>query len=168
MIETIAEEIAFGKELLNKKINGIINEEEFDRECAYWMINYLDDLRFLPAPTEPDELNEYRKAKQEGKKISSGFWAQGKIQNFLKTESEICSKNFSNFSWLNFMKKNIPADDTTTCEKINHYVNVFKMRGWDTVKSESGEERFIFPKRGGYQSIAHSEIVALRATWGKK
>lgn len=146
MIETITEEITFGKELLNKKINGIISGEEFDRECSYWMIKYLDDFRWLPAPTKPEELSDYQEAEKDGKKISGEFWRQPKIKQFLDSGSDIFSANFSNFYWLNFMKKNIPVEDTSTHQKINHYVNIYKMRGWNTVKLERGEERFKFPE----------------------
>lgn len=110
-----------GKDLLGRLNSKEITMEEFDRECAYWMLQYLNDYRWLPSPTIPNELTDYWRRRQINNKtdVSEAFWQKPVIKKYIATEAHIRATNLGSMHWLKFMKKHIPQDDVVNQKRID-------------------------------------------------
>uniref|UniRef100_A0A6H1ZWD6 Uncharacterized protein n=1 Tax=viral metagenome TaxID=1070528 RepID=A0A6H1ZWD6_9ZZZZ len=106
--------------LLYKIRDKKITMADFDRECAYWALAYLNEYKFTPYPTKPTQIVEYQNRKRYDVKfrVEDKFWQQDEIKPYMASFKIARGRNISNGSWLEFMKNSIPAEDTPNQEKI--------------------------------------------------
>jgi hypothetical protein len=116
-----------GRKLLAQLQSHELTMDQFLLECAMWMLETLDDMRFRPNPTIPEDMSEYYRQKQSdyNYKVDRSFWDQPHIRQYKAAESEIRAINRSNLYWLNEMQRLIPKDD-----QVNHAKIQRVMRGY--------------------------------------
>jgi len=110
-----------GKELLHKLQSGQINMQEFDHECASWMMSVIQYHKFIAYPIMPYEIKDYvnRKREDPNYKLSSEFWNLPQVKGYYEAFKKAFRENASNLHWLKFIKANIPTNDTVYHAKID-------------------------------------------------
>lgn len=110
-----------GRELLRRRMNFEVTEANFDRLCAEWMMEFLNDYRKRPDPTPPEEILDYRDRKRRDPdyRLSLEFWNKPHIKSFTLQASAIVAINKSNHYWLLFMKKNTIPTNTVSHSRID-------------------------------------------------
>jgi hypothetical protein len=112
--------VGTGKILLQKFESKEMGAADFDKEIAYWMLDYPDDLKCLSYPTPPaDVLDYYRKKKADPQwQIRESFWLQPHIRKYMAAEAHVRAKNSGNKHWLGIMKASIPVEDKLAHKKV--------------------------------------------------
>jgi hypothetical protein len=110
-----------GKAILSKQRSGQITMDEFDYECAAWLMSYIEDMRWRVAPSEPEEIRQYNEKRntENGFTLPPSFWQQQHIREWMATDRSVHSQNKSNWHWLHFLKKHIPGKDVEAHVKIS-------------------------------------------------
>jgi len=122
---SIPEAIQKKDTLLKGLFTGEISMAEFDKECAYWLIN-SKDLSPLPLPTRPRELQEYDTwTSTEKKNTSDKFWRQDAVYKYVNQKQFVIDRNKSMLSTLKEFKEYIPKEDTITRNKYDLYINMY-------------------------------------------
>lgn len=93
---------------------------EFDKECAYWMLETLNDMTYKPPIIPPPEVIEYRRRKQENMdyEVTRDFWVQPHIIEYKRSCDRVFAENRSHWFWLGWMLKKIPKEDELNIVKI--------------------------------------------------
>ena len=113
-----------GKSLLKRYLSKEITEKEFDKECAYWSLEYLSDYKVKPYPTMPDIVktffNDREYARNTGKNFSvkNGFWSEEVCKNWLNQETSVCDMNRSNYGRLLFIYNNLDNKDIVNKRRV--------------------------------------------------
>jgi len=120
-----------GKELLRKVMSKEITMQEFDVECAHWLLDTIKDMVWKPMPSAPIEVREYVENKRKDKdyKVSQEFWHIPSVQSYFAQVSAVGSCNRSNTQWLQFMSKNIDKKNIPAHEKINNLLEKYRICG---------------------------------------
>lgn len=123
-----------GKELLNKLPQ--IGMREFDKECAYWMLETLNDMAYKPPINPPEEILEYRRRRGENEdySLSRDFWTQPHIVEYKRSCDSVFCENRSNWNWLCWMEKIIPQEDELNQVKIRYAKSTYPRKGGVIVK----------------------------------
>lgn len=110
-----------GRKLLGQLQSHELTMDGFLLECAMWMLDTLEDIRYRPRPSQPAEVEEYFRQKQSdpGYRVDRSFWEQPHIKQWRATESEILGLNKANWHWLKEMQRLIPKEDQVNHLKIN-------------------------------------------------
>jgi hypothetical protein len=119
------------KNILNKLQGRQITITEALQECAYWAIkDGFDELRVRPLPTRPHSqaFNEYEllPPKQRLKVDAQFFYKNPEINDYYTQVNMVRNKNKAVYSWLQDLKKYIPAEDIVSHEKIDMRLQDFK------------------------------------------
>lgn len=116
-------------DLLLQHSSGKISLADLEKECAYWFMDCLSEVRVKAYPTPPAEYAEYEQMTlKEKSKIPPDFWHQGNIKNYVDQRSRIHAENYSNLQNLKDHKKNIPAEDSVANQKFQEHINDFEER----------------------------------------
>lgn len=107
-----------GKALLSKRPS--IGMKEFEKECAYWLMGFIEELRWKPSPTEPEEIETYNARRRNDKTFTLpiSFWQQSHIRAYTAMDLSIRCQNQSSWYWLCFLKSYIQANDLPNHKKI--------------------------------------------------
>lgn len=116
-----------GKTLLSRVRNRNIVQDEFDKECAYWMTGFFTDYVFTPYPSQPVEIMRYLERKKDNIRyeVKDEFWRHSQIQDYFKENQRVIAKNIGNLHWLEFMKKHIPLKDTINHKRIEKVLETY-------------------------------------------
>ena len=70
-------------------------------------IEYINELRYKPMPTPPDEVIRYAKDKLKDHKHSlrEDFWRKIQIISWFKQHSKWVSEMLSNYEWIKHLKE---------------------------------------------------------------
>jgi hypothetical protein len=101
--------------------------QEFEKECAYWMLGELSNMQFKEYPNKPYEIADYlnRKKINPTYKLSREFWEQPHIVDYLRIWLETVAINSSNWYWLNFIESTIPIEDSMNLSKVCNIKKTF-------------------------------------------
>lgn len=118
-----------GKELLRKLQNKEITVQEFDKEIAYWLISYVQDMFYKHTIEQPPEIRDYyeRRRLDFDFTLPQSFWNQPHIREWLAKDHLVRSENLSNRYWLNKLLKDLPAEDGPNRAKITRALSSFPM-----------------------------------------
>lgn len=103
------------KALVHKFQSKKITSQEFDKECAYWLMEYLNLMTYKPDPTMPVDLQELHATKRHA---TVEFWQLPEIKIYMAECEKVKAINLSNLHWLEFMKMSIPQNDTLNQKKV--------------------------------------------------
>ena len=111
--------------IMAKSLLSKLPYDDFDKDCAYWLSEYLDDMGYQQPPNTPQEVISYqeRRKTDHGYHLSNSFWHQQHIKDWSKQLSEVSCANHSNKYWLEFMRKHIPEDDLLNQSRITELLN---------------------------------------------
>jgi len=112
--------------LLNKLSSKEISlDAEFDTECAYWLI-VCDDLYPWTLPLRPQKLLNYDGMFiEKRKKVTSDFWRQDIIYNYLEKKQTVLNRNRELYQKLIEFKQYIPKEDIVTRSKYDFYISKY-------------------------------------------
>lgn len=121
LLEKSLEQCKIGRNLFNRRFSREITRNEFDSEIAYWMLGYLDDMRYRLFPTVPNEVEVYFTKKKDNPDytLSNTFWNEPKILAWRIQKSKIWHENNANMYWLKFMKNTLPQEDTANHNRVD-------------------------------------------------
>lgn len=121
------------KNLLSRLRSGELTLPQFLTECGYWALNYgFDELRPKPLPTRPLDLREYDNMDFKSRlKISSEFWWQPIVREYLDQKVMILHHNKGVYDWLKEIKTYIPQEDYVSQNKIDE-----RLKEFDNTKEE--------------------------------
>ena len=130
-IEINTELPKIGRALLERLWIKKLTMPEFDKECAYWMVSFLEEHHKHPEPSAPEEIINYRrrKALDLEYKLSNEFWNSPNIADYIKQCRHVFAMNKSNFDWLCYIKQHIPKEDIINHSKIQNILNEYKSYG---------------------------------------
>lgn len=118
-----------GRALLKRLESKEITMEEFEKECAYWMLSMVNDFKYKELPEIPSDLEEFydHRLKDPSYKLSSEFWELPHVKLYLIEARRIKADNSSNFYWLKWMRQRIPKEDTVALGKIKGVLKTYEM-----------------------------------------
>ena len=130
-----------GKGFLNQLKAGL-SMLDFQKECAYWLLKYIEELRWRPSPSKPEAIVIYEQRVSEDPKYSlpNAFWQQDYIRTYCKSKNEIFCENKSNWWWLLFLKKYILPGDIHGHVKISEMMRIYPGHEESTYRLE--KERY--------------------------
>lgn len=101
--------------------------QEREKECGYWMLQDLDDMRWRPEPTAPIEIQEYREKKRDNPyyRVNNDFWMLLPIKAWAAESNRIEGVNRGNHYWLLQLKKMIPEEDIVSQRKIDAMLRTY-------------------------------------------
>jgi hypothetical protein len=149
------------KRLLNDLRNKIITYDDFLKETSYWHLEYLEEYRYRPAPTKPQEVvdfldrvkdNPHYEAKQE-------FWRIPHIAFYIIQSLKIEGENRGNYSRLIEIKKNLPVGDNISKDKVQRILDEYSQFWLDI------NQRVHFKKQEEYTPNQDKEAEE-RKFWG--
>lgn len=123
---------------LKRLSSGEITLEEFEKEIAYWFIEFLDRINYKSLPTESNEVMQYeeelKRQKRGIKRIRSNFDEAEFAEKAMKKEVELYYEdrnrikniNNSNLYWLEEVKRLLPQGDTVNWNKVEIKINDFR------------------------------------------
>ena len=119
-----------GKEILNKLTMKQISIEEFNKECAYWMIDTLKEMNYKPNPTEPEIIRNYEIEKDRDPKyaVANTFWNRDDVKDYMKQKSLVYNLNYANWYWIKFIKRWLPAEDLPNQNKVSQIMKSYSIR----------------------------------------
>ena len=87
----------FGVELLKKRMEGKISEDEFRKELGYWtMTQTFPELKYVPMPERPvtdDGVEDYDKIRKEAMDSNrSHYGVLAKLLEWLPEDDEVSKK----------------------------------------------------------------------------
>lgn len=113
-------------ELMGKHQRHEITTAELDQECAYWLLDCFDEIRWRAFPSEPKEYSEFLAMPFEKRqKISAEFHHGPVIKSFLEQKTAIKNENHSNLLKLQEFKSYLPKEDSVSHEKYQTKINEF-------------------------------------------
>ena len=136
-----------GRELLRQLANKEITMDEFNKECAYWLISCAKEIQPRMLPTRPRELIEYDNLDiKERSKIGVEFWKQPRIKEYLDEIQMVKAYNKGLLDKLREFKEYIPEEDFVTRKKYDEVIALFM-----DIPEEVKTARKIFGGRGAYE-----------------
>lgn len=116
---------SLGKSLLARFEKKQISEQEFDKEIAYWMLQFPEELMWSVYPSMPKDLMDYQNKKraQPMFQIAESFWQQSHIKEYLAKDRHARCQNVANRHWLSFLKRHIPQGDEKQHKIIDYIMN---------------------------------------------
>jgi hypothetical protein len=123
---------ALGKELLRRVSSKEITMQDFNKECAYWMMGDISTMFYKGDIDKPSIISEYEEEKKRDYKyqVSSEFWNKQEVREYLVHSRGIHSSNHANWYWLHFIKNHIPVADTINQGKIARAMASYKHDGY--------------------------------------
>ena len=109
-----------GRDLLRCKT--AMGDDEFDKRCALWMVQGVEEMRYKGRPTPPSEIIEYRKLRNidRNHRMNEAFWKQAHIYAFVKSDSEIKNINSANLYWLRWIEEKIDRNEKVSMMIRSH------------------------------------------------
>ena len=115
------------RELLDDLKGGRFTQAEFQTECAYWSLEFIEDCRVRYFPNPPQDIIKVREKRKMDPKydVSQEFWLQAHIQAYLRTFSFVVYRNFKSIGRLKLMLGGLPAGDTMNRDRIKKMLDAF-------------------------------------------
>ena len=141
------------RDLLDKLQNKQLTMKEFLYQCGMWGLEpqCWDEYILLNFPQIPNDLQEYYNMPLKDRtKVSSDFFREGIVKNYLDQKSKVFSNNWANYCHCRDIKTYIP-DDTDHFiyhekldAKILEFEHWFINNGYDISKTKgnwNGQEK---------------------------
>lgn len=118
-------------DLLKQHREGKISLEELQKECAYWFVDCIEEMKPRPEPTRPRDFEEYASMPFEKRaKISSEFWQQPQIKGYLEIREQIKNENNANMFWIKEHIKHIPEEDFVSRNALRNKLTEFELKDY--------------------------------------
>ena len=117
-----------GKELLRKVAGGEITMQEFDKECAYWMMGDISTMfHKYDRIDKPDVIKDYEanRARDINYRVEASFWQRDDVRAYTDQSHKVININRANWYWLHFMQKHIMSGDTINQAKISRAIESY-------------------------------------------
>ena len=125
IIKTVLPEAEKMKNLLKDLYTSKITMDEFNKECAYWLIS-CDNLSPSIMPTRPYKLQEYDRMSDNDKyKVPYSFWRRPQIFNYIDQCNNVKGRNEDMLIKLTEFREHIPEQDLTTRSKYDVVISEF-------------------------------------------
>ena len=135
------------KRLLARVKSGELTMQDFEKECVYWELEFLNDLKYAPLPTAPDVVMLYcdRKLKDKGYRVDPEFFKEWKIREWFESVDSWRKKNGSNYDFLVFMEKNLEGTDKLRVKQmVGEYEKVnWRSYGRDFLELVASSKRYL-------------------------
>lgn len=120
-------------ELLKNLIKKVLNQDQFQYECAMWLLEpeCWNEIRVKFYPTTPPEWSEYEAMSEIQKvKLEQEFFRQSSIASYLKAKGAIYAWNKGLYDYLTEMKKYIPDDAKHLNLNMGIDKKIFEFKKW--------------------------------------
>ncbi len=127
ILKTVLPEAEKIKNLLKDLYTSKITMDEFNKECAYWLIS-CDSLSPLMMPTRPYKLQEYNRMSDNDKyKVPHSFWRRPQIFKYIDQGNAVKGRNQGMLAKLIEYREYIPEQDEMTRSKYTVLINEHKL-----------------------------------------
>lgn len=127
---------------------GKISIDEFNRECAYIFLEYINDVKPEYVGSEPKDLEEYHQLdKKEQRDIRESFWRQPQIYNFLEHKQKVICWNVGQVQNLIKFLGYIPKEDIDSRQKFRDKILEFRGSEGVDIEETAGKIKITILKR---------------------
>lgn len=121
-----------GKELLSRLRAGRITMDDFNKECAFWMMGDISSMFYKEIMDKPDIIRNYEAERSRDPKyeVAASFWQRDDVRDYMFCSRKVMAENYANWHWLLFMRRWMPKEDTINCAKIARAITSYHNDGY--------------------------------------